>query len=116
MASIQAPPPGKYEWLVVVPDKPGAQDKRLEVRSRHLEGTVPFVESGQYKTGGAILNEKPESDDATKFSFYGSTLVMVAESKDEVLSILSKDIYTTSGVWDLEKAQVWPVKIAFRNP
>lgn len=33
MASASAPPPGKFEFLVVVPDKPGAQAKRLEVRS-----------------------------------------------------------------------------------
>lgn len=30
---ISVPPPGKFEFLVVVPDKPGAQAKRLEVRS-----------------------------------------------------------------------------------
>lgn len=30
--AITTPPAGKYEFLVVVPDKPGAQQKRLEVR------------------------------------------------------------------------------------
>jgi hypothetical protein len=37
MASISTSPPstpaGKYEWLVVVPDKAGMQEKRLEVRA-----------------------------------------------------------------------------------
>jgi len=33
MASdIPTPAPGKFEWLVVVPDKPGMKAKRLEVR------------------------------------------------------------------------------------
>jgi hypothetical protein len=31
MQSVSVPP-GKYEFLVVVPDKPGVREKRLEVR------------------------------------------------------------------------------------
>lgn len=113
---ITTPPAGKYEFLVIVPDKPGMQAKRLEVRPKHFEGLKPFVDLGAYKMGGAILNEVPEGDDATKFSFAGSTLVCVAESKEAVQDILRKDIYTESGVWDTEKAQIWPVKLAFRYP
>ncbi|KAI0442432.1 hypothetical protein F4803DRAFT_551157 [Xylaria telfairii] len=116
MASISTPPPGQFEWLVIVPDKAGMQDKRLEIRARHLEGIKPLADSGFVKTGGAILNEKPESDDASKFSFYGSTLVCVASSKEEILDVLKKDIYATSGVWDLDNAQIWAAKFAFRNP
>ncbi|KAI1188649.1 hypothetical protein F5B17DRAFT_394746 [Nemania serpens] len=112
MASISTPSAGQFDWLVVVPDKPGMQDKRLEVRGQHLAGVKPLVESGFIKKGGAILNEKPESDDASKFSFYGSTLICVASSKEEVLEKLSKDIYTTSGVWDLDNVQIWPAKFA----
>ncbi len=33
MASITTPPAGKIEWLVIIPDKPGTQEKRLEVRA-----------------------------------------------------------------------------------
>ncbi|RYP43632.1 hypothetical protein DL768_009831 [Monosporascus sp. mg162] len=103
---VQTPPPGKYEWLVVVPDKPGQQQKRLEVRPQHFAGLKNYIESGQYKTGGALLNSKPESDDdPTKFDFYGSTIVVVAESREEVVGILEKDIYATSGVWDVEKVR-----------
>ncbi|KAI0913854.1 hypothetical protein F4824DRAFT_502887 [Ustulina deusta] len=116
MASISTPPAAKWEWLVVIPDRAGVHEKRLAVRAQHLEGIKPLAESGSVKTGGAILNEKPESEDATKFSFYGSTLVCVASSREEVLELLSKDIYTTSGVWDLDNVQIWPAKFAFRNP
>ncbi|KAI0405986.1 hypothetical protein F4802DRAFT_127562 [Xylaria palmicola] len=108
--------PGAVEWLVVVPDVPGVQAKRLEVRAQHLTEIQPLADSGVVKTGGAILNEKPEGTDASKFSFYGSTLVCVGSSRDEVLELLKRDIYATSGVWDLEKVQIWPVKTAFRNP
>ncbi|KAI1283934.1 hypothetical protein F5Y07DRAFT_94350 [Xylaria sp. FL0933] len=116
MASISTPPAGKMEWLVIVPDKAGMNEKRLEVRAQHLAGIKPVAESGFIKTGGAMLNEKPESDDATKFSFYGSTLVCVASSKEEIMDVLSKDIYATSGVWDLDNVQIWPAKFAFRYP
>ncbi|KAI1081212.1 hypothetical protein F5B20DRAFT_537312 [Whalleya microplaca] len=116
MAPISTPPPGKHEWLVVVPDKPGTVQKRLEVRPKHFEGLKPLVESGLLKTGGAALSDKPESDDPTTFDWYGSTFVLVAESKEEVKSIIAKDIYSTSGVWDVDNAQIWAVKIAFRNP
>ncbi|KAI5858194.1 hypothetical protein GGS23DRAFT_336038 [Durotheca rogersii] len=115
--TIMAPvsvPPGKHEWLVIIPDKPGTQQKRIEVRQQHFEGLKTFVESGQYKTGGALLNSKPETDDPTKFDWYGSTVVIVAESKEEVQAIISKDIYAATGVWDIEK--IWPAKFAFRNP
>ncbi|EMR67833.1 hypothetical protein MGN70_007625 [Eutypa lata] len=112
-----APPSGKYEWLVIVPDKPGQQQKRLEVRPQHFAGLKNYIESGQFKSGGALLNSKPEDEnDPTKFDFYGSTITIVAASREEVISILSNDIYTTSGVWDVEKAQIWPAKIAFRDP
>lgn len=36
---------------------------------------------------------------------------MVAESREECKEILSKDIYTTSGVWDIDNAQIWPVSV-----
>ncbi|OTA96387.1 hypothetical protein M434DRAFT_392823 [Hypoxylon sp. CO27-5] len=116
MASISTPPPGKFEWLVIVPDKPGTTQKRLEVRAQHFEGLKPYIESQQFKTGGALLKDKPESDDPSKFDWYGSTIVLVAESKEEVKAILEKDIYTKSGVWDTENALIFAAKFAFRFP
>ncbi|KAI1211774.1 uncharacterized protein F4807DRAFT_458672 [Annulohypoxylon truncatum] len=109
MATITTPPPGKLEWLVVIPDKPGTQQKRIEVRAQHFEGLKPYVESQQFKTGGAVLKDKPESDDPSTWDWYGSTIVVVAESKDEVKAIIEKDIYTKSGVWDTENVPALPV-------
>lgn len=57
----------------------------------------------------------PEGTDASKWAFHGSTIVMVAESREECKEILSKDIYTTSGVWDIDNAQIWPVSIAIEK-
>jgi uncharacterized protein len=61
---------------------------------------------------GATLAEVPPSDDPSTFEFTGSTLVCVAKSRDEIMQMLSDDIYAKSGVWDLEKVQIWPVSVA----
>jgi hypothetical protein len=46
-------------------------------------------------------------------SFKGSMMLAVAESESEVRQLLANDIYGTSGVWDLENAQIIPVCLFF---
>lgn len=41
--------------------------------------------------------------------------MVVAESREEVLEILKGDIYTRTGVWDLDKIQIWPVSLFFQR-
>lgn len=54
--------------------------------------------------GGAILDEVPQDQsDPSSFKFCGSTLVCIAETREEVLGHLKGDIYNREGVWDLEK-------------
>ncbi|KAL1864172.1 hypothetical protein VTK73DRAFT_6107 [Phialemonium thermophilum] len=106
----------KYEWLVVIPDYPGVQQKRVEIRPQHFENMKPFVESGQWKMGGAILTEVPPDDEPSSLKFAGSTLITIAENKEEILDVLRNDVYAKHGVWDLDKVQMWPLKCAFRNP
>ena len=83
---------------------------------------------------GAIFSEVPEGDDPSKYKFVGSTLIVLATDRDDVLGQLKGDIYHENGVWDLEKVglcisclqgkvvltsaqvQIWPLKSAFRNP
>jgi hypothetical protein len=45
----------------------------------------------------------------------GSALVIVASSKEEVIERLKSDIYGSSGVWDIDKAQIWPFRSAIRS-
>ncbi|KAE8416472.1 hypothetical protein BDV36DRAFT_260014 [Aspergillus pseudocaelatus] len=40
-------------------------------------------------------------------------VVYTAENEDEVRWIIEKDVYATSGVWDLEKVQIWPVSVPY---
>jgi hypothetical protein len=96
---------------------------------------TPHVESGDWKMGGtyfppsptgswehvlsligALLNEVPADDNAAGFDFFGSTLVCKAESKEAILEQLKKDIYATSGVWDLEKVPVPQVLVLVISP
>lgn len=46
-------------------------------------------------------------------SFNGSMLVAAGESAEQVKEMLARDIYTTSGVWDLENAKIVPVCFTF---
>lgn len=73
-------------------------------------------ESGKFKMGGAVLEEMPPDDEVSSMKFSGSTLMIVAESKQEVIDLIKDDVYVKSGVWDIEKAMIWPAKIAFRFP
>ena len=61
---------------------------------------------------GALLDEVPEDDEPSSMKISGSTLVVVAESREEILEILKGDIYTRSGVWDMDKIQIWPVSFS----
>ncbi|KUM66765.1 hypothetical protein ACN42_g332 [Penicillium freii] len=105
--------PAKREFLCILPDKPGAQAKRLEVRPNHLEGVKPHVASGAIVAGGAMLNAHPADGETP--SFKGSMMLAVAENEAQVLELLNKDIYVTSGVWDMENAQIIPFKSAVRE-
>ncbi|KAK3327118.1 hypothetical protein B0T19DRAFT_420827 [Cercophora scortea] len=100
--SSSAAPVRKYEWLVVIPDFPGALAKRIEARPLHFAGLKPAMESGLYKMGGAVLDEVPADDEPTSLKMSGSTVIIVAESKEEILKVLRDDIYAKSGVWDVD--------------
>ncbi|KAF4259178.1 hypothetical protein KXW98_000156 [Aspergillus fumigatus] len=102
----------KHEFLCILPDKPDALAKRLEVRSSHLEGVKPLVADGVITMGGAMLES--HSTEGTP-SFKGSAMLLMAESEEQAKELLSKDIYVRSGVWDLEKAQIIPFKSAVRT-
>lgn len=45
----------------------------------------------------------------------GSVMIAHAATKEEVIERLKKDIYTTSGVWDWDKVQIYPFKSAVRT-
>lgn len=44
----------------------------------------------------------PADDEVSSMKFAGSTVIVVAESRQAVVDALKDDIYVKSGVWDLE--------------
>ncbi|KAJ5281490.1 hypothetical protein N7478_006862 [Penicillium angulare] len=105
--------PAKKEFLCILPDKPGAQAKRLEVRPEHLVGAKTAAASGRLAFGGAMLAAHPAEGEVPTFK--GSSMLVLAENEAEVRTILENDIYSKSGVWDLENAQIIPFKSAIRQ-
>ncbi|GJC98696.1 hypothetical protein ColKHC_07522 [Colletotrichum higginsianum] len=82
------------------------------IDSTHLKGVQPFRDSGVWKMGGPILHELPANEEPSSLKVLGSTIVCVAESKEEIMEMLKRDVYVDRGVWDLERVQMWPGTIA----
>jgi len=51
--------------------------------------------------GGASLEEPVKEGEGPKMN--GSVMIALADTKDEVLEKIRKDVYYTSGVWDGSK-------------
>ncbi|SGZ46499.1 CIC11C00000005060 [Sungouiella intermedia] len=96
----------KIEWNVIVYDKPGTD--RSQVRPQHVAAIPEAVNSGIVTSVGAIYH------DVEKTKFAGSTFHLMAESKEEILDFLKKDVYYASGIWDLDSVVAHPVGIACR--
>lgn len=69
--------------------------------SDHLKHTGPDVESGLIVLGGAMLEEPIKEGVPPKMK--GSVLMCVADTEEEVLERVKRDVYYTSDVWDKEK-------------
>ncbi|KAH8424417.1 YciI family protein [Aspergillus melleus] len=104
----------KKEWLCIIPDKPNALERRLEVRPKHYEGVKGFVSSGKLLAGGAMFESHPVEGETPPFK--GSMLVYAASDLEEVKEIIKSDVYASSGVWDVEKAHIIPYVSAVREP
>lgn len=59
--------------------------------------------------GGATLSEHPSPGATGIPPMNGSALIVVSDTKEEVLELLRGDIYARSGVWDVDNATLYPV-------
>ncbi len=55
---------------------------------------------------GALLKDVPKDDEVSSLDFWGSTLVINAESKEKVIEMLKNDAYGKANVWDWEKVRL----------
>jgi hypothetical protein len=95
------------EFIAIIPDKPGAYAKRMEIRPKHLVSAKSNFENGPVTMGGGYADEFPAEGQPPQLK--GSIMTMEANSKEEVLEFLKKDIYYSEGVWDLENVQIYAV-------
>ncbi|KAM0793056.1 hypothetical protein ACM66B_000543 [Microbotryomycetes sp. NB124-2] len=91
-------------WLAVIPDLQNS--KRLEIRQQHLDNAKAAFARGWLMQGGATF----EAEHGSKMT--GSFMLVRGQSVSHVKEMLSKDIYTTGGAWDLDNATITAVVVA----
>jgi hypothetical protein len=79
----------------------------------HLANIEPDHKRGFWVLGGAYMAEPPVEGSTPRM--LGSAMLAVADSKEEVLEKIRNDVYATSGVWDVDKVQIWPFRSAIRS-
>lgn len=63
-----------------------------------------------------MLEEPIKEGDSNPPKMKGSAMLIGADSKEEVIERLKKDVYVSGKVWDWEKVQIIPFKSAVRKP
>ncbi|GAB5587972.1 hypothetical protein Unana1_02872 [Umbelopsis nana] len=99
----------RFLFLVQDHTDADALSRRMSVRQEHLKEAVPDKRAGFILEGGAIL----DSHDSKKM--IGSSMLLEADSEQQVWDRLNRDIYATAKVWNMEKAQLIPVVDGFKG-
>jgi len=108
--------PALHKFFVYAPDKTeaGTFERRMSVRSQHLENAAKAISAGVIKVGGATLT--PESLTGGDKKLTGSVLIFEAESLEAVRKMVESDVYYTSGVWNPETLVILPFAAATPFP
>jgi uncharacterized protein len=80
----------------------GALERRMKVRERHLQNTAVLKKNGEFKCGGAILDNDGK--------MIGSMIVYEFPDREALDACLRNELYYTEGVW--EKVEIKPFRIA----
>ncbi|RKR84784.1 hypothetical protein BDD43_5037 [Mucilaginibacter gracilis] len=80
----------------------GALERRMQVRPKHLEGTLQLRASGNYILGGAILD-----DDGR---MVGSVMILQFETHGQLLAWQNQEPYIVNKIW--ENIDIKPFKVA----
>lgn len=89
-------------FVIIGRDARDAKEKRPQQRPAHLEHLKPLADAGKVRLAGPLT-------DGT-----GSLIVVEAESRAEVWSMLSRDPYVTEGVFG--NVEVHPFVQVFPEP
>lgn len=82
------------EYLLIAYDGTDAQalDRRMKVREEHLKRIGVLRQRGEFKYGGAILDETGE--------MIGSMIVYDFPDRQSLDLSLRNELYATEGVWE----------------
>ncbi|KAF8558003.1 hypothetical protein OG21DRAFT_81701 [Imleria badia] len=106
------------KFVVWAPDygDAGAQERRFAVRPRHLENAHRLTKEGVIRVGAGVLTSDSVNAAPADRKFFGSCLIIEAESSETARKLIESDIYYTAGVWDKEKLQILPIMLASPLP
>lgn len=90
------------QFVITAYDGEGKLAKRMEVRSRHLEGVERIRE--HVICAGGMLDEEG--------NLKGSVLVMEFQNREELDAYLAQEVYFTEHVW--EKITVERMNVLYR--
>jgi hypothetical protein len=107
------------EYLFIIPDKPGRLAARMKVRPQHLAdlpNVIKATKDGRpfLAHGGGLATEFPKSE-KEKPDFQGSVLTVAAQSRQEAIDFLKRDVYYSADVWDFDNAKIYAVSIEHYN-
>ncbi|OBT93181.1 hypothetical protein VE01_09242 [Pseudogymnoascus verrucosus] len=100
------------EWLVLLADKPGVLERRLQIRPVHSKNFVRLHESGFVSWAGPVFEE--HVIEGTR-PFIGSIMVVNAPSREIVKETLQKDIFVKEGIWDWDHVRIFPFRTILRQ-
>ena len=80
----------------------GAMERRLKVRTEHLENIAVLKKCGVCLFGGAILDEAGK--------MIGSVIVYDFPDRQSLDENLKEEVYITGGVW--KKIEIQPFRVA----
>ncbi|KAG6866658.1 hypothetical protein C0991_000768 [Blastosporella zonata] len=86
--------------MVYAPDytAEGTFEKRLSVRTAHLEAFKANVDEGHVRIGGVLLTPESIATETADKKMVGSMFICKAAKIEEVKKIVENDIYYKSGV------------------
>jgi uncharacterized protein len=92
------------QFLLVAFDgiDPGALERRMKVRDKHLDKIAILKKRGEFLLGGAILDEKEK--------MIGSMIVYEFPDRAALDENLKKEPYVIHGVW--KKIDIRPYRLA----
>lgn len=102
------------EWFIWVPCFPNKDEIRFQVRPDHIKHALHLRDIGVMKWGGGILERQTAPGDTSGMTF--SVMTVYADTQDEALKVVTEDVYTKNGIWDVDNVKIYPMKTTIRLP